>query len=542
MSLEWQRVTEIVAGAVERGPDGRVGYVSQACVGNDELGAEVTALLAAHDQAGNFLSEPAFAISEPEPDEAGENVGRKLGPFLIVDTLGEGGMGVVLLAEDTRRNTKVTLKTLPPALARDAALRDYLERETKAVAAMGHPNIARVLALEEVYGQFYLVSEYVPGSTLRTRIDAGPIKPDTVVAIALQVAQALEASHSVGTVHRDLKPENIVCGESGVVKVLDLGLVRAPEPQTPGAQADAETMPQGSSPYWSPEQLDGPSVDFRSDLYSLGVVMYEMVAGRNPFAAPTPEATAALVRFAQPPPLSTVRATVPQTLDRVIGRCLERNRDERYQGTADLVRELNAMLEQQPAPAVERANAAPTNKPARARPVKDRDQVSNARGSWAVHQLLVVAIYAVSAYLAWQAEQGSRGMWSIALLAAMIVVAGSASILRMQLLTTERLGAAAFGALHRRAGPVVSALDLLVALVLLTMASGAAWSSPTTAFTLGALALALAINAIAVEPSRTRAAFPELAASLGNTPSTQITPPPIPPQTPPPQAPPPQSS
>jgi hypothetical protein len=206
------------------------------------------------------------------------------------------------------------------------------------------------------------------------------------------------------------------------------------------------------------------------------------------------------------------------------------------------VRDLNAMLEQQPAPAVERANAAPTHKPARARPAKDRDQVSNARGSWAVHQLLVVAIYAVSAYLVWQAEQGSRGMWSIALLAAVIVVAGSASILRMQLLTTERLGAEAFGALHRRAGPVVSGLDLLVALVLLTMASGAAWSSPTTAFTLGALALALAINAIAVEPSRTRAAFPELAASLGNAPSTQIAPPPIPPQTPPPQAPPPQSS
>lgn len=507
MSLDWQRVSEVVADAIERDPDQRVAYLSKACAGNDELGAEVTALLDAHDQAEDFLAQPAFMISEPVANEASENIGRKLGPYLVEDTLGEGGMGVVLLAEDTRHQTKVTLKTLPPMLARDAALRDYLVRETQAVASLAHPNIATVHGLEEVYGQYYLVSEYVPGSTLRALIDAGPIKPETVIAIAMQVAEALEAAHSRGITHRDLKPENIVCSQSGVVKVLDFGLIRTPDPQAQGTQPDTAEVTGESPAYMSPEQLDGPSVDFRSDLFSLGVVMYEMVAGRNPFAAPTPAGTAAGVRTAHPAPLSTVRANIPPALDRVIGLCVEKDRDKRYQTTADLVRDLNVMLDGQPTPA-----GGPT-KAAKVRPTGSQAPVSSARGAWAVHQLLVIGAYAVSAYLMWQAVRGSGGVWSLTLLVVTIVAAAVNSMLRVQLLTAERLGAAEFGMLHRRIGPMLSGLDLLVALVLLTMAFSVAWSYPTTALTLGAFGIGLAIVSIAVEPSRTRAAFPGMAAT-----------------------------
>ncbi len=238
---------------------------------------EVLALLKSHDESEGFLEPPA--LLEP---------GTEVGAYRIERILGRGGMGVVYLAHDTRLHRPVALKSLPPHLFRDDRMHARLRQEARAAAALSHPSIATVYALEEIGGQLFIASEYLEGRTLREEMAAGRVDQARAVAIATEIAKALTAAHERGIVHRDLKPENIVITANGSVKVVDFGLaqfdVAAEDLASVSRLTDPGTM-AGTPPYMAPEQLLGKPTSTRTDQFAFGVLLYEMLTGRHPFGS-----------------------------------------------------------------------------------------------------------------------------------------------------------------------------------------------------------------------------------------------------------------
>ena len=224
---QWRRVNDIFHQALDQPADRRRAFLDQACEGDRVLAAEVASLLAAHDQAAQFIERPAVIEAAPAiPPEPTLTPGQALGQYRIDRVLGRGGMGVVYLADDLRLGRKVALKALAPELMGNPAHRDRLQREARAAAALSHPGIATVYALEEFDGQAFIAGEYVAGHTLRDELDRGPLGPERTMATAALIARALAAAHDQGVVHRDLKPENVIRTPNGDVKVLDFGLAR----------------------------------------------------------------------------------------------------------------------------------------------------------------------------------------------------------------------------------------------------------------------------------------------------------------------------
>ena len=300
---EWSRARELFDAALARERSERSAFLDAACAGNLALHAEVTSLLAAHDRSADFIERPVFeAAADLLVARDSELDGRFIGPYIIRHEIGRGGMGVVYLADDTRLSRRVALKALPPELGRDRRRRERLRQEARAAAALSHPGIATVYALEEIGDDLYLACEHVPGPTLRTLIESAPVPVTQVVDIAAQLARALATAHTQGVVHRDLKPENVVRTAAGVVKVLDFGLARM-EGLTPAHLTEDGDAP-GTPGYMAPEQIRGQEVDFRADLFSFGVLVYEITCGSNPFEAGTRTATIARILEVNPAPLS----------------------------------------------------------------------------------------------------------------------------------------------------------------------------------------------------------------------------------------------
>ncbi len=226
--------------------------------------------------------------------------GRSIGPYRIDREIGRGGMGVVYLAEDTRLHRSVALKALAPALLVDAKQKERLRREARAAASLSHPSIATVYALEEFEGDLYVVSEYVRGGNLRAYLEKGPLPLATLLEVAVQTAEGLAAAHEKGVIHRDLKPENIVRYEQGNVKILDfwIALLSTPDPGTQRLTEVGTLI--GTPAYMAPEQLEGESVDFRSDIFAFGILLYELACGSNPFESQTAISTIArILRLSQ---------------------------------------------------------------------------------------------------------------------------------------------------------------------------------------------------------------------------------------------------
>jgi Tol biopolymer transport system component len=277
--------------------------------------------------------------------------GARLGPFEILSPLGAGGMGEVYRARDSRLGREVAVKVLPAELAKDAERLKRFEQEARAASALNHPNIVTVHDMGTSDGVFYVAMEFVEGKTLRELCAAGPLPVRKVLAIAAQIAEGLAKAHAAGIIHRDLKPENVMVSKDGFVKILDFGLAKLALPESGEASAmptvdRPETRPgivMGTLPYMSPEQASGQALDFRTDQFSFGSILYELVTGRRPFEGKTgPEILAAVIRE-EPRPLGEAAPAAPTLLRWIIERCLAKDPEERYSSTKDLARDLSSL-------------------------------------------------------------------------------------------------------------------------------------------------------------------------------------------------------
>ncbi len=272
------------------------------------------------------------------------SAGTRLGPYEILAPLGAGGMGEVYRARDRKLDRDVAIKVLPQSVAADPDTLARFEREAKAVAALSHQNILAIHDFGNQDGIAYAVMELLEGETLRGKLDTGPIPPKQAVDYALQVARGLSAAHEKGIVHRDLKPENLFVARDGHVKILDFGLAKRVETVAPGKETSAPTNPRHTEPgmvmgtagYMSPEQVKGFPVDHRSDIFSFGTILYELLSGKRAFKRETSAETMAAILRDEPPELSEWGRNISPALDRIVQHCLEKDRDDRFQSARDI--------------------------------------------------------------------------------------------------------------------------------------------------------------------------------------------------------------
>jgi serine/threonine-protein kinase len=283
--------------------------------------------------------------------------GTHLGRYEIRSQLGAGGMGEVYLAQDTKLDRRVALKILPPALSANQDRMRRFRQEAKAASALNHPNIITIYEIEQIDSVNFIATELIEGETLRQRLRSEPMKLGKVLDVAIQAASALSAAHAGGIVHRDIKPENIMVRQDGIVKVLDFGLAKLTErPQPDSVNTEAPTravvntepgVVLGTAIYMSPEQARGQQVDARTDIFSLGVVLYEMVAGRLPFEGSTSsEVLASMFSEKEPQPLARYSREAPAELERIVSKALRKEREQRYQTTKDLLLDLQSLKQQ----------------------------------------------------------------------------------------------------------------------------------------------------------------------------------------------------
>jgi serine/threonine-protein kinase len=414
---------------------------------------------------------------------------------------------VVYLAEDVRLGRTVALKALAPKFTGDEARRERLRREARAAAALTHPGIATVYALEEIDGQIFISGEYVPGETLREELGRGPLGTLRTIETALGVARALAAAHDRGIVHRDLKPENIVRTTSGDVKILDFGLARFRDMPPALAHLTDEGLILGTPAYMSPEQIRGTATDGRSDLFALGIVIYELVAGSHPFATPDPASTIARIlesepaRLADLPPAARWNATTLGELEDVVMVCLRKYPDQRYRSAHDLIE------------ALERARSAATGNVSDER-VVPRPVVTtkhDARWWWQFHQASAAAAYLLLLIPLWLARTAVDGRAGLALFATGLTAAIVAIVLRLHLWFLVRLETADWTPRPESTRVSLRAADVVFAAVLLI--AGIAVPALTTNNVLGlvliASAVAISLAFAIIEPATAKAAFGE---------------------------------
>jgi non-specific serine/threonine protein kinase len=331
-------------------PYRRAAFLELACGENAELRRELELLLAAHEQETGTLdlaAPPSAArlAGAVEPLASGQRVGR----YEVLGRLGAGGMGEVYLARDPRLGRRVALKLLPPALARERERVRRFEQEARAASALSHPYICAVYDVGEAEdGRPFIVMEHVEGETLRQRLARGPLPLEQALAAVRQAAEALGAAHRAGIVHRDLKPENLMLRGDGYLKVLDFGLAKLLEARAgegsalEGAQTAAGVI-VGTVRYMSPEQARGQAVDARTDVWSLGAVLYELVSGRPPFAGETAGDLVAAILLTEPEPLAARDPAVPAQVERVVARALDKAAGQRFASGGELARELKQL-------------------------------------------------------------------------------------------------------------------------------------------------------------------------------------------------------
>jgi eukaryotic-like serine/threonine-protein kinase len=353
----WKQIDELAQSALERGGDERAAFLDKACAGDDSLRREVESQIAYQQQASKFLEEPAYkhaaeSIADPQI-EAESMEGRTISHYRIMRNLGGGGMGEVYLAQDTTLSRKVAIKFISQNSVAGEQARKRLVREAKAAAALDHPHICAVYEVGEEAGYSFIVMQYVGGETLASRIQRQPIEVRETLEIAVQIADALADAHSHRIIHRDVKPQNVMLTASGQVKVLDFGLARVVREgsliDSIGETESILTMPGaviGTVPYMSPEQVRGEALDGRSDIFSFGAVLYEMLSGQQPFQSESVGATMSSILTKEPAPLARYASEVPDELQRIVRKALSKDKEGRYQGIKDLLIDLRDLKQE----------------------------------------------------------------------------------------------------------------------------------------------------------------------------------------------------
>ena len=349
----WQRIKEIFHAAQERTPAERTSFLKEVCGDDASIREEVEALLTADAGNDDFLSSPAYEFAAGLlASEATEfSAGQKVGPYEILCSLGAGGMGQIYLAHDAKLGRKIALKLISREFATDARRVLRFEQEARAASALNHPNVCVIHEIGITdSGRHFIAMEYIQGITLRDQLARGTYKPLEALQVIIQVGAALASAHAVGIVHRDIKPENIMLRPDGYVKVVDFGLAKLTELLTeqgqPGeADTKVRTEPRtlmGTVKYMSPEQLREASVDDRTDIWSLGIVLYEMLAGTTPFEAPSRNDSIALILGQQPPEL-LLPGDIPIQFQEIVSKALEKDCTKRYQTITKLTADLNSL-------------------------------------------------------------------------------------------------------------------------------------------------------------------------------------------------------
>jgi eukaryotic-like serine/threonine-protein kinase len=358
----WLRIQELYLRALELEESQRNAFLESACREDQSLRREVTSLLAQEKNAQRFLESPAIEVvgkmvaSEIPPSHGGSNLlGATVSHYRILDKIGGGGMGVVYKAEDIRLHRFVALKFLPDQVARDPQWLGRFQREAQAASALNHPNICTVYDIGEYDGNAFIAMEFLDGRTLKHLIEGRPLQIAQLLPIGIQIADALEAAHASGIVHRDVKPANIFLLKNGTAKLLDFGIAK----MTPDSRAErprseqvAAKQPQeltgtgvalGTAPYMSPEQVRREDLDRRSDLFSFGVVLYEMATGVQPFRGDNVGATSDAILYLSVASALQLNPKLPPGLAEIVAHALEKDRDERYQNAAEMANHLRKL-------------------------------------------------------------------------------------------------------------------------------------------------------------------------------------------------------
>ena len=471
----WQRVGALFDQALAVAGPERLSVVRSSGEAAD-VQDEVLGLLKSHDDSHGFLEPPSLL-----------DAGAQVGAYRVERILGRGGMGVVYLAHDSRLHRAVALKALPPHLFRDDRMRARLRQEARAAAALSHPGIATVYALEEIGDQIFIASEYLEGRTLREELNAGPLDEPRVLSIAKEIAAALQAAHDRGIVHRDLKPENIILTPGGSVKVLDFGLAQFDMAAQDLASVTRLTDPgviAGTPPYMAPEQLLGTPTDARTDQFAFGVLLYEMLTGRHPFGSGALPTTIARVLSAELDPRG-----IPGHIWPIIERATKKNPNERFATTGEL---LAALASRPLAPNSVGTSGTPA--------------ILGTLKWWSTHQLIVALGYWFMVWPAWQVHKwtGRWGVLTFLATLAIVVVGGNA---RLHLWFTARTypqelmsQLANIRWLVRGADVAFSLIMMATGLVLAEAHTG--WGALFVSFGLGG-----ALAFLVIEPVTARAAF-----------------------------------
>ena len=355
----WGRVESIFHKALDAEESRRAAVLEESCAGDEDLRREVESLLAHHSDSASFIETPAF---EAEANAAGVHAispaansrpdlkGALVAHYLILDEIGIGGMGVVYKAEDTKLGRTVALKFLPDHLAKDSAAVERFRREARAASALNHSSICTIHEIGNEGGRYYIAMELLEGQTLRDAISRGALDLQRASEIAMQVADGLDASHRKGIFHRDIKPANLFLTTAGQTKILDFGIAKmAYNAATDRAPTSVSTELTGSNAvlgtldYMSPEQVLGKPLDARTDLFSLGVVLYEMTTGKRPFTGETSGAIQDSILHKKPLTLGRLNPEFPPELDQVVSKALEKDPDLRYQSAAELRTDLRRL-------------------------------------------------------------------------------------------------------------------------------------------------------------------------------------------------------
>ncbi len=464
---EWARANQIFHDALAQPAESRAAFIDAASASDARLAAEVRSLLTFHEHAEQFLDTPTVDLTLE---------GQQLGPYRVIEEVGQGGMGVVYLAEDTRLGRMVALKAIPPAWTHDPARRERLRHEARAAATLSHPGVAVIYALEEIDDQLYLASEFVRGSSLREEVQHGPLPLSTVIATAQDLADALVAAHDRGIVHRDLKPDNIMRTPQGRVKIIDFGVA---------GLGPVEGASPGTPAYMAPEQRAGGPSDVRVDHYAFGILLHELATGEHPFA--------------QGDARRPLDATNPlaASLDCIIARCLEADPQDRFPTTlalADAVADLGTVT--------------PRTSPVV--PAVPTPGVFTPLWWWQFHQLVTSLAYGVVLYFLWAGRDwlpGPEGQW---LFLAGLTGALTANTLRLHLWFTSRFYPEEWDTQRRQVWVWTRLADFVLGAVLLLAGARHLDSHPDLSALFLGSAITILIAFAVIEPATTRAAHRQM--------------------------------